>query len=116
VRRYAPRVPAKPHKRPSVKPTGQQPSYGRSKWKPMADRRNRHQRSRNASMAGMAGYRSNAIAVKPRPAFRLNTSADTRHADPEIGSRAEMPIMPDAALFATRAYDQAHATARDRAL
>ena len=26
-----------------------------------------------------------------------------------------MPVMPDAALFATRSYDQAHATARDRA-
>jgi hypothetical protein len=42
----------------------------------MAARRSRHRRSRNASTAVMAGYRSNAIAVKPRPASRLNTSAD----------------------------------------
>jgi hypothetical protein len=27
-----------------------------------------------------------------------------------------MPVVPDAALLATRAYDQADATARDRAL
>jgi hypothetical protein len=35
----------------------------------------RRRRSRNASMAAMVGFRSNAVAAKPRPAFRLNTSA-----------------------------------------
>jgi hypothetical protein len=34
----------------------------------------------------------------------------------ETGSCAEMPVMSDTALFATRPYDQAYATARDRAL
>jgi hypothetical protein len=39
-----------------------------------ADRRNHPQRSRNASMAAKVGCRSSAVAAKPRPAFRLNTS------------------------------------------
>jgi hypothetical protein len=49
-------------------PTEQRLTYGRSRWKPMAGRRSRHQRSRNASTAAMAGYKSNAIAARPRPA------------------------------------------------
>jgi hypothetical protein len=32
----------KPRRMRSVKPTEQRPSYGRSKWKPMADRRSHH--------------------------------------------------------------------------
>ena len=39
-----------------------------------------------------------------------------RHADLEIGGGIEMPVMPDTALFATRAYDQADDAARDRGL
>ena len=40
------------------------------------DRRSPRQRSRNASTAAMAGYRSNAIAVKSRQAFRSMLSGD----------------------------------------
>jgi hypothetical protein len=36
----------------------------------MAGRLNRRRRSRNASMAASAGWRSNAIAAGPAPAFR----------------------------------------------
>ena len=40
----------------------------------MEARRSRRQRSRNASTAAMGGHKSNAIAVKPKPASRSNTS------------------------------------------
>jgi hypothetical protein len=46
---------------------------------------------------------------------RLNTSGGRATRRSETRGGAEMPVMPDAALFATRAYGQAHA-ARDRAL
>jgi hypothetical protein len=36
--------------------------------------------------------------------------------DLEIGSGAEMPVVPDDALFATGAHDQADRTARDHAV
>jgi hypothetical protein len=53
-------------------------------------------RSRNASMAGTAGSRSNASGAKQRPASRSRTSPALQHTDIEAGSRPEMPIMPHA--------------------
>src|SRR5258708_4100289 len=39
-------------------------------WKAMADRPSHRRRSPNASMAALAGSRSNATVVRPAPAFR----------------------------------------------
>jgi hypothetical protein len=50
-----------------------------------------------------------------QPAARCHPPA-ARRPDLEIGSGAEMPVVPDAALFATGAHDQADDAARDNAL
>jgi hypothetical protein len=48
-----------------------------------------------------------AIGARPAPVCARRHPPTARYLDLEIGSCAEMPVMPDAALFATGAHDQA---------
>src|SRR5436189_932381 len=74
ARRYVRKARANAPSKRRVTQVGQKPKHGPSAWKPLVGQRSRHQPSLSASMADTAGWKLNAIAVRPAPASRLMPS------------------------------------------
>lgn len=109
-------MPEKRRRRPPARRTAQRPRLGLCKWRAMEGQRSHPQPSGNAFTAGLAGWRSSAIAAKPGRACRSTQSADPRYADLETGSVTEVPVMPEWPVCPTGANDQADRTAGNHAV